>query len=108
MIVRRGTAPGLLHRHVLFRWCGPLGTMGMSSDGDDWTHLPSSCLLLCVLLYNPLSFVVHTGYLAAFLTKCVCGGGGGGGSVGWQQDNQLRLREQSMGAYRGALQHGME
>ena len=39
MMLRQERPSGSPHGHVLFRWCGPSGTMGMSSGGNDWRHL---------------------------------------------------------------------
>ena len=54
MMPRWGRRLGPPHRHVLFHWCGPWGTMGMSSGDNDRPHL----LLLLLLLLLPLCVCV--------------------------------------------------
>ena len=48
MMPRRGRPSGSLQRQTLWRWCGPLGTMGLPRCIDHWPLLLLLFFLLCV------------------------------------------------------------
>ena len=55
MMPRQGRPSGPPHLHVLFCWCGPSGTVGMSSGDDDRPHF-LSLLLNCAVFSEQLHF----------------------------------------------------